>query len=215
MGDRSRRFIWRRLPCHQGPLPVTANRSASHRTASKRNVTYRSCMHARTHVHTRIRQRPSRTAPEAAAAAATTSCTRMRLLLSFGGVHVYRRRSGQIVSSSDSTPFVGRAFASVVCFSVSQPFTPSRTCSPVSVAKLNSHQSVCRIISVVMGLVSYLPAANVAVHVMGAVVFVYSVYFNYAHVNIPVKVNPIDDAFGGKFKYLTFLDGVSPLHGAR
>lgn len=59
-----------------------------------------------------------------------------------------------------------------------------------------------------MGLASYLPAANVAVHAVGACVFVHSVYFNYAHVNVPAHVNPIDDAFGGKFKYLTFLNGV-------
>lgn len=63
--------------------------------------------------------------------------------------------------------------------------------------------------TIVMSLAAYLPAANVAVHVVGAVVFAYSVYFNYVHVNIPTDVNPIDDAFGGKFKYLTFLDGVS------
>lgn len=60
-----------------------------------------------------------------------------------------------------------------------------------------------------MALTDYLPAANIAVHVAGAIVFIYSVYFNYVHVNVPVEVNPIDDAFGGKFKYLTFLDGVS------
>lgn len=60
-----------------------------------------------------------------------------------------------------------------------------------------------------MGLTMYLPAANIAVHVVGTLVFVYSVYYNYVHVNIPSNVNPIDDAFGGKFKYLTFLDGVS------
>lgn len=59
-----------------------------------------------------------------------------------------------------------------------------------------------------MGFASYLPAANIAVHVIGAIMFIYSVYFNYVHVNIPTHVNPIDDAFGGKFKYLTFLDGV-------
>ncbi|VVC29469.1 Hypothetical protein CINCED_3A005717 [Cinara cedri] len=58
-----------------------------------------------------------------------------------------------------------------------------------------------------MGLTTYLPAVNIAVHVIGSLVFVYSVYFNYVHVNIPSSVNPIDDAFGGKFKYLTFLNG--------
>jgi len=56
-------------------------------------------------------------------------------------------------------------------------------------------------------ITTYLPFANFAVHVVGAVMFVYSVYFNYVYVNIPPEVNPIDDAFGGKFKYLTFLDG--------
>lgn len=60
-----------------------------------------------------------------------------------------------------------------------------------------------------MGLAAYLPVANIAVHVLGAITFVFSVYYNYVHVNIPTHVNPIDDAFGGKFKYLTFLDGVS------
>ncbi|KAL5235596.1 hypothetical protein ACI65C_003006 [Semiaphis heraclei] len=58
-----------------------------------------------------------------------------------------------------------------------------------------------------MGLAAYLPVANIAVHVLGAITFVFSVYYNYVHVNIPTHVNPIDDAFGGKFKYLTFLDG--------
>jgi hypothetical protein len=60
-----------------------------------------------------------------------------------------------------------------------------------------------------MSLASYLPVANVAVHVAGTIMFVSSVYYNYFHVNVPTNVNPIDDAFGGKFKYLTFLDGVS------
>jgi len=60
-----------------------------------------------------------------------------------------------------------------------------------------------------------LPFANFAVHVIGALVFVYSVYFNYVHVNIPPEVNPIDEAFGGKFKYLTFLDGVRSPIGIR
>lgn len=60
-----------------------------------------------------------------------------------------------------------------------------------------------------MGLASYLTVANIAVHVLGTITFVFSVYYNYVYVNIPTHVNPIDDAFGGKFKYLTFLDGVS------
>jgi len=60
-----------------------------------------------------------------------------------------------------------------------------------------------------MGLASYLTVANIAVHVLGTIIFVFSVYYNYVHVNVPTHVNPIDDAFGGKFKYLTFLDGVS------
>ncbi|XP_050423618.1 androgen-induced gene 1 protein-like isoform X2 [Adelges cooleyi] len=58
-----------------------------------------------------------------------------------------------------------------------------------------------------MGLSGYLPVANVAVHLVASVTMVYSVYYNYAHVNIPAHVNPIDEAYGGKFKYLTFLDG--------
>lgn len=59
-----------------------------------------------------------------------------------------------------------------------------------------------------MGLAEYLPIANVAVHVIGSIMFVYSVYFNYFHVNIPAEITPIFDAYGGKFKYLTFIDGV-------
>ncbi|XP_050549125.1 androgen-dependent TFPI-regulating protein-like isoform X2 [Daktulosphaira vitifoliae] len=58
-----------------------------------------------------------------------------------------------------------------------------------------------------MSVSEYLPFANCILHLIAAVTMVYSVYFNFFHVNIPNHVNPIDSAFGGKFKYLTFLNG--------
>lgn len=53
-----------------------------------------------------------------------------------------------------------------------------------------------------------LPAVNVAVHATGALMFTYSIYFNYVYVNIPKDVVPIDGAWSGKFKYLTFWNAV-------
>uniref|UniRef100_A0A8D8UT78 Androgen-induced gene 1 protein n=1 Tax=Cacopsylla melanoneura TaxID=428564 RepID=A0A8D8UT78_9HEMI len=46
---------------------------------------------------------------------------------------------------------------------------------------------------------------NVGVHVVGAVLFPFGIYTHYK-VDIPVDVNPIDSAYGQKFKYLTFID---------
>uniref|UniRef100_A0A8D8ZS03 Androgen-induced gene 1 protein n=1 Tax=Cacopsylla melanoneura TaxID=428564 RepID=A0A8D8ZS03_9HEMI len=48
---------------------------------------------------------------------------------------------------------------------------------------------------------------NVGVHVVGAVLFPFGIYTHYK-VDIPVDVNPIDSAYGQKFKYLTFIDEI-------
>ncbi|VVC32711.1 FAR-17a/AIG1-like protein [Cinara cedri] len=51
-----------------------------------------------------------------------------------------------------------------------------------------------------------LEVANKAVHLSGAVLFTYSLYYYYMYVNIPARLNPLDEAFGAKFKYLTFCN---------
>lgn len=52
-------------------------------------------------------------------------------------------------------------------------------------------------------------AVNKGVHLSGAVLFTYSLYYYYIYVNIPARLNPLDEAFGGKFKYLTFCNMVN------
>lgn len=52
-----------------------------------------------------------------------------------------------------------------------------------------------------------LKIANVAVHLCGAIIFPYGTYSHY-QVTIPENVNPIDSAYGQKFKYLTFIDEI-------
>lgn len=54
---------------------------------------------------------------------------------------------------------------------------------------------------------------NKAVHLSGAVLFTYSLYYYYTYVNIPARLNPLDEAIGGKFKYLTFCNLVSMKYG--
>lgn len=49
---------------------------------------------------------------------------------------------------------------------------------------------------------------NIFVHIVGAVLFSFGIFTHY-RVTIPVDVNPIDSAYGQKFKYLTFIDEVS------
>lgn len=47
-------------------------------------------------------------------------------------------------------------------------------------------------------------------HFIALVQFAYSIYFDYAHVNVPASAfKSKKTQFGGKFKYLTFLDAVS------
>lgn len=46
-------------------------------------------------------------------------------------------------------------------------------------------------------------------HVVGAVQFSYSVFYDYFYVVVPKEVFPLMQAFGGKFKFLTFWDAVS------
>lgn len=48
-------------------------------------------------------------------------------------------------------------------------------------------------------------------HVLAAVQFSYSVYYDFMFVVVPKEVFPIMSAFGGKFKFLTFWDAVSKL----
>lgn len=46
-------------------------------------------------------------------------------------------------------------------------------------------------------------------HVVGAVQFSYSVFYDYFYVVVPKEVFPLMQAFGGKFKFLTFWNAVS------
>lgn len=59
-------------------------------------------------------------------------------------------------------------------------------------------------------MVDAVRAVNIAVHLIGAIIFPYGAYSHYK-VDIPPDVNPIDSAYGQKFKYLTFIDEVSTL----
>lgn len=54
--------------------------------------------------------------------------------------------------------------------------------------------------------VKTLDAVNKAVHMSGAALFAYSLYYYYTYVNVPAHLNPLDEAIGGKFKYLTFCN---------
>lgn len=46
-------------------------------------------------------------------------------------------------------------------------------------------------------------------HLLGAIQFAFGVYYDYVHVNIPQSVLFTHVKFGGKFKYLTFIDAVN------
>lgn len=50
-------------------------------------------------------------------------------------------------------------------------------------------------------------------HLIGAVQFGYSVYYDYTYVHIPQELREesrrMSNTYGGKFKYLTFIDAVS------
>lgn len=50
-------------------------------------------------------------------------------------------------------------------------------------------------------------------HLIGALQFGYSVYYDYNYVHIPkelrVETRNMSNNYGGKFKYLTFIDAVS------
>lgn len=52
-----------------------------------------------------------------------------------------------------------------------------------------------------------LKIVNIGVHVFGALIFPFGIY-NHYKVEIPVEVNPIESAYGQKFKYLTFIDEI-------
>lgn len=52
-------------------------------------------------------------------------------------------------------------------------------------------------------------AINKCVHLSGAVLFTYSLHYYFTYVNIPAHLNPLDEAIGGKLKYLTFCNMVS------
>jgi hypothetical protein len=45
-------------------------------------------------------------------------------------------------------------------------------------------------------------------HVIGCVQFTYAVYFDIYYVHVPRSVRNVGNNFGGKFKYLTFLNAV-------
>lgn len=46
------------------------------------------------------------------------------------------------------------------------------------------------------------------IHLVAAVQFCFAVYYDYAHVHMPHHMQRLGGNFGGKFKYLTFLDAV-------
>lgn len=56
-------------------------------------------------------------------------------------------------------------------------------------------------------------ALRTLLHLTAAVQFTYGIYYDYKYVEFPTQTNPnsklIYHPFGGKFKYLTFLDAVS------
>lgn len=54
-----------------------------------------------------------------------------------------------------------------------------------------------------------LDVINKGVHLSGATLFTYSLYYYYTYVNVPARLNPLDEAIGGKFKYLTFCNMAS------
>lgn len=46
-------------------------------------------------------------------------------------------------------------------------------------------------------------------HLIAALQFCFAVYYDFSHVHVPPNVLKVNrTSFGGKFKYLTFLDGV-------
>lgn len=46
-------------------------------------------------------------------------------------------------------------------------------------------------------------------HLISAIQFCFAVYYDYAQVNVPPEfLRSKRASFGGKFKYLTFIDGV-------
>lgn len=48
-------------------------------------------------------------------------------------------------------------------------------------------------------------------HLIAAIQFGFAVYYDFSYVHVPSKVLSSNRAtFGGKFKYLTFIDGVRP-----
>ncbi|XP_050549118.1 androgen-induced gene 1 protein-like [Daktulosphaira vitifoliae] len=59
-----------------------------------------------------------------------------------------------------------------------------------------------------VGEIKAFDSVNKGVHLLGAIVFSYGLYYYFTYVNIPAQLNPLDEAFGGKFKYLTFCDMV-------
>lgn len=49
---------------------------------------------------------------------------------------------------------------------------------------------------------------RILVHLLGALQFSYSVYYDWNYVVIPPSVSNIGSAYGGKFKFLTFWDAI-------
>ena len=46
-------------------------------------------------------------------------------------------------------------------------------------------------------------------HLLSAIQFCFGVYYDFVHVNVPQSVLNTHVKFGGKFKYLTFIDAVN------
>lgn len=49
---------------------------------------------------------------------------------------------------------------------------------------------------------------NYVVHLVGACLFSFGVFYDYTYVIVPTTVVPIMSAYGGKFKFLTFWDAI-------
>lgn len=55
----------------------------------------------------------------------------------------------------------------------------------------------------------FLNFLTIVFHIIAAIQFSYSVYYDWMFVVVPKDIFPIMSAFGGKFKFLTFWDAVS------
>lgn len=52
-------------------------------------------------------------------------------------------------------------------------------------------------------------ALRILVHLTAAVQFSYGIYYDYTYVKFPESKSNMHSSFGGKFKYLTFINVVN------